>query len=484
MTGGLKPYDSYKDSGVPWLGQVPAHWDVLRQRNAVQMLVSNIDKHSVEGEVPVRLCNYVDVYKNDRITDSLSFMRATATKDEVEQFRLQSGDVIITKDSESWNDIGVPALVEYEATDLVCGYHLAILRPRKGVLNGSYLLRALQSRGVAVQYHVSANGVTRYGLSHDAIKSILLPIPSLPEQTAIARFLDHVDKRIRRYIRAKRRLIELLHEQKQAIILNAVTQGLDPSTPQKPSRIPWLDSVPQHWEVTTLQRYWQVTDCKHLAVPFVDEGIPIASVVEVQSFTLNLTQCKRTTPEWYRNLIEGGRRPKRGDLIYCRNASVGACALIETDMDIAMGQDVCLISSQSQNQRFLNYLLHSTFIKTQLEGFMVGSTFKRINISEINTLTVLVPPKAEQDSICEWLDSRLAVHDDVIQSAEHEIKLMREYRTRLIADVVTGKLDVRAAAAALPQETQADSELELNDAEPEAEAGDNTEETDTPPNGE
>ena len=167
----FKPYPTCKDSAMPWLGEIPAHWKIMRQRNVVDMLVSNIDKHTVEGQVPVRLCNYVDVYKNERITDRLAFMRATASPDEVKRFRLQVGDVIITKDSEMWNDIGVPALVEYAAPDLVCGYHLAILRPRRGIIHGSYLLRALQSQGVASQYYVSANGVTRYGLSHDAIKS-------------------------------------------------------------------------------------------------------------------------------------------------------------------------------------------------------------------------------------------------------------------------------------------------------------------------
>ena len=220
----------------------------------------------------------------------------------------------------------------------------------------------------------------------------------------------------------------------------------------KPSGIPWLGDIPKHWEVAALRRYWQVTDCKHLTVPFVEDGIPLASVVEVQSFSLKLTRCKKTKPEWYRVLIEGGRKPKRGDLIYCRNASVGACALVETDIDFAMGQDVCLIRSPSQNQRFLNYLLHSPFMDHQLELLLVGSTFKRINISDIKALTALVPPRHEQDAICEFLDSELSTFDTAITRLEREIALLREYRTRLVADVVTGKLDVRAAATQLPED--------------------------------
>ncbi|MGP1677576.1 MAG: restriction endonuclease subunit S, partial [Burkholderiales bacterium] len=252
MIADLKPYPAMKDSGVPWLGEVPAHWEVRRLRNAVDMRVSNVDKHTNEHEVPVRLCNYVDVYKNDRITHRIGFMKATAVPEELARFRLERGDVLITKDSESWNDIGVPALVEHAAPDLVCGYHLALLRPFRQLMNGGYLLRAMQSPAVAHQFHVEANGVTRYGLSHTAIKSVWLPLPPLPEQAVIVRFLDHADRRIRRYIRAKQKLIKLLDEQKQVIIHRAVTRGLDPNVRLKPSGVEWLGEVPEHWEV------WQI----------------------------------------------------------------------------------------------------------------------------------------------------------------------------------------------------------------------------------
>ncbi len=213
MIADLKPYPAMKDSGAPWLGNVPAHWAVRRLRNVVGMRVSNVDKHTKDDEQPVRLCNYVDVYKNDRIRSGMSFMCATATVDEIERFRLRTGDVLITKDSEAWNDIGIPALVEETADDLISGYHLALLRPFEGCVEGGYLFRVLQSTGVAYQFHVEANGVTRYGLSHNAIKSTWLPLPLLPEQAAIVRFLDYMDRRIRRYIRAKQTLIKLLEEQ-------------------------------------------------------------------------------------------------------------------------------------------------------------------------------------------------------------------------------------------------------------------------------
>ena len=255
----LSPYPDYKPSGVEWLGDVPAHWEVRRLRNVADMRVSNVDKHVKDGEIPVRLCNYVDVYKNDHINGRLNFMRATATNEEIERFRLEEGDVLITKDSETWDDIGVPALVTEAADDLISGYHLALLRPQSDKVAGAYLLRALQSKGLAYQFHIEAKGVTRYGLSHAGIKSAWLPLPPLPEQTAIVRFLDHADRRIRRYIRAKQKLIALLEEQKQAIIHQAVTGQIDVRTGQpypayKPSGVEWLGDVPAHWEVKRVKQ--------------------------------------------------------------------------------------------------------------------------------------------------------------------------------------------------------------------------------------
>ena len=228
-------------------------------RTVAEMRVSNVDKHTNDDELPVRLCNYVDVYYNDRITQAIPFMAATASRDEVERFRLQRGDVLITKDSETWDDIAVPALVVDPADDLLCGYHLAILRPKESLL-GSYLAEAIQSNAVAYQFHVEAKGVTRFGLTHTGIQSAQIPLPPLPEQATIVRYLDHADRRIQRYIDGKERLIALLEEEKQAIINQAVTRGLDPNVPLKPSGVEWLGDVPAHWELRRLKTILQPID--------------------------------------------------------------------------------------------------------------------------------------------------------------------------------------------------------------------------------
>ena len=207
-----QPYPAYKPSGVEWLRDVPEHWEVRRLRNIAETNFSNVDKHSKDDERQVRLCNYSDVYYNDRIRSDMDFMKATASEEEINRFRLMVGDVLITKDSEAWDDIGVPAFVESTDHDLVCGYHLALLRPNLEWVSGEFLHCALSCPDISIQLYVRANGVTRFGLSQNAIKSVWLPVPSPSEQTAIARLLNNVSSKLDDGINRTLREIELLRE--------------------------------------------------------------------------------------------------------------------------------------------------------------------------------------------------------------------------------------------------------------------------------
>ena len=446
----LRPYLAYKSSGVEWLGDVPAHWEVRRLRNVADMRVSNVDKHVKGDEIPVRLCNYVDVYKNDSINGRMNFMRATATHEEIERFRLEKDDVLITKDSETWDDIGVPALVTEPASDLISGYHLALLRPRPDKLAGAYLLRALQSKGLAYQFHIEAKGVTRYGLSHAGIKSVWLPLPPLPEQTAIVRFLDHADRRIRRYIRAKQKLIALLEEQKQAIIHQAVTGQIDVRTGQpypayKPSGVEWLSDVPADWAVAALRhRYSQclgkMLDAKRITG---NHSLPYLRNVDVQWDQINVEDLPTMdiAPDEYDRYTL-----LKGDLLVCEGGEVGRCALWSGELTRCgfqkalhrlrprnMGQDV---------PRFMHYVLRAA---AKGDAFNDGhqSTIAHLTGDKLRAHRFPFPPPAEQEALVTFLDTALKQVDRAISDVGHEIELLQEYRTRLTADVVTGRLDVR-----------------------------------------
>ncbi len=243
-----------------WIRDLPSTWDALPLRAAADYVVSNVDKVPVHGEIPVRLCNYTDVYNNEFITLRLKFMQATATEVEITKFGLSAGDVVITKDSESWDDIGIPALVRETASHLVCGYHLALLRPRKQRTNGAFLFRCLQAKPVRVQLELAANGVTRFGIPTSDIGALTIPVPPLEEQRAIADFLDRETAKLDALVAAKERLLAILAEKRRALIARAVTRGLDPDVPLRDSGIPWLGEIPRHWDVRRLTTLFRERD--------------------------------------------------------------------------------------------------------------------------------------------------------------------------------------------------------------------------------
>ena len=460
----LKPYPSNKLSRVEWLGDIPAHWEIRRLRNVIDMRVSNVDKHVKEDEEPVRLCNYVDVYKNDYINEQMNFMQATATDEEIERFRLEKDDVLITKDSETWDDIGVPALVTEPATDLILGYHLALLRPRTDELVGGYLLRALQSKGLAYQFHIEAKGVTRYGLSHAGIKSVWLPLPPLPEQTAIVRYLDHADERIRRYISGKQKLIRLLEEEKQAVIHRVVTRGLDPNVRLKPSGVEWLGYVPVHWEVMPLRRL-AISRCDGpfgsglKSSHYTDQGIRVVRLQNIGHAQFNNSDSAFIAPSHYATLGDHTVEPE--DLLIAglgdERHPAGRACVAPSFIVPAMVKADCFrfrLFHQRVNPEFAALQLTATAGDAS-SLLSTGATRQRTNLQATAARPIAVPPIEEQSSIVRYLDKTTTDIDTAISRTRRQIELLQEYRTRLIADVVTGKIDVHEAAVGLPEEVNA-----------------------------
>ena len=430
-------YPACKPSGVSWLGDVPSHWEVRRLQTVVDMRVSNVDKHTKEDEFPVRLCNYVDVYKNDRITPAMPFMTATASRDEIERFRLESGDVLITKDSETWDDIGVPSLVAESAPDLLSGYHLALLRPFEEIL-GAYLARTLQSKGVAYQFHIRANGVTRYGLIHTGIKSVCIPLPPLPEQRAIVRYLDYVDRRVRRYVSAKRKLIALLEEERKFVTLEAL---------QSPN---------------TMSRRLEV-------------------VADLVQRPINRASDERYTPIGLYNRGRGmfRKEPRCGNALgdsnffWIEEGDLVISGQFAWEGAIALASDVehgCVASHRYPILRGKPGILDSGFLlaffqtdwgQLLLDHNSRGAAGRNrpLNARALVKEKIALPPIETQLRIARMLQ----FESHVRQQGRLSEPLLNEYCTRLIADVVTGKLDVRHVAAQLPDEADDQDPMEEGD---------------------
>ena len=423
----LRGYPKYRESGVEWLGQVPEHWRTRRLKQVADVFPSNVDKHSKEGEVPVRLCNYTDVYYQDRITDDLDLMAATATEAQIAKFTLRAGDTIITKDSETADDIAVPAFVPNDLPGVVCGYHLSVIRPR-GEVAGEYITRLFGSSYMKSSVAVRANGLTRVGLGQAALDNLEIPIPPLDEQAAIAAFLDRETAKIDALVAEQRRLIELLTEKRRAVISHAVTKGLNPDAPMKPSGIDWLGEVPEHWEIRRLKYLCDVQTGSRDTENAVEDGpypffvrSPIVERIDTIAF-----DCEAVFTA--------------GD-----GAGVGKVFHHYTG-PFDFHQRVYMFNNfRGVTGAFLYRYLETNFYKVALEG-SAKSTVDSLRRPMLTNLWVPTPSRVEQKAIVEYVNTASVGFERLAAEAAAFVNLLNERRTALISAAVTGKIDVRGLA--------------------------------------
>jgi type I restriction enzyme S subunit len=223
VTKGINPNVKMKPSGIEWLGDVPEGWEVRKLFQIANIVLSGLDKKSYTEQNDVFLCNYTDVYRNDYITNGIDFMKATASASELSKLLLLKCDIIITKDSESWDDIAVPAYVAEELEDVACAYHLALIRATSDIINSEFLYNAFLSQYVDIQYKVRANGVTRYGLGYQSIKEITIFIPPIIEQESIVKYTKNITSDIKAIIAKTQQEIDLITEYRTRLISDVVT---------------------------------------------------------------------------------------------------------------------------------------------------------------------------------------------------------------------------------------------------------------------
>lgn len=416
-------------------------WRRLKQVAAVR--VSNVDKKTVEGEQPVRLCNYTDVYYHQLITANLPFMEATATGEQLTHFGLLRGDVLVTKDSETADDIAVPAYIAEDLPGVLSGYHLAILRPRPGT-DGRYLFWALASRSSREQFSAAATGVTRFGLRYETFGAVRVPLPSLQRQQAVADYLDPETARIDALIDKKHRMVELLDERFLADVRLRVTGGMplkDPLDVHGPeiSRPEWepvkLGSDLRFGSGTTPaageERYYHDGSVPWLVTGELRDK-PVAGVAHtVTSAALADYTALRVHP--------GGAL-----LVAMYGATVGRLGI--TTFPTAVNQACCVMHSGSRVRTwFLFYYLLSH--RADLMERSVGAGQPNISQEILRSLRVPVPQVSEQDRIVEVLDAAKARVDRLVAPIQDQLALLHERRQALITAAVTGELDIPGMAA-------------------------------------
>ena len=305
--------------------------------------------------------------------------------------------------------------------------------------------------------------ISRLQLTDEAFLGAPFPLPPSQEQAAIVRFLDHADRRIRRYIRAKEKLITLLEEQKKALIHRAVTGGLDPNVRLKPSGVEWLGDVPKHWEVNKVTRLFSIGSgstppTEHSE--YYGGGIPWVTTSELREAVVGSTK-KTITEEALKAFPTLNIYPEGSIVIAMYGATIGRLGIL--GVPAAVNQACCVFSAPNGMYAwFWFYWFQSK--RRYLISLGYGGGQPNLSQELLKSLRVPTPSFAEQRTISAYLDKATSDIADAVNRAHREIDLLREYHTRLIADVVTGKLDVRESAAQLPDEVEEQELLDETDA--------------------
>ncbi len=434
MIDGLKPYTEYKKSGVPWLGEVPSKWEVRRgkwlfqnrkelntsraNKNVLSLTlrgVVNNDPDNPEGLVPKDYATY-QLFKKDNLVFKLIDLENLRTS----RVGLVHEDGIMSS--------AYVRLISQNNGPIRFFFHQYFDLYQRGVYN-------------------QIGGGVRSTLGASDLLNVSILFPSPDEQSAIVRFLDHANGRIERAIRAKKKLMALLNEQKQAIIHRAVTRGLNPNVPLKPSGIPWLGDIPKHWEVLRAKYLFREVDERSTS-----GGEELLSVSHITGVTprseKNITMFKAQS-------YAGHKLCRPGDLVV--NTMWAWMAALGVSSHNGIVSPAYAVYRPRYAERlvgkFIDGLLHTQPYIANIRCRSTGVRASRLRLypEEFFRLPIILPPAIEQGKIVEQIAAGTLQLNGAIARAESEIGLLREYRTRLVADVVTGKLDVRAAARQLPE---------------------------------
>ena len=440
----LKPYPAYKDSGLPWFGRMPDRWTVLRAK----CLFREVDQRSATGEeTHLSMSQQHGLVQSARIE---SWRRQSESH--VGGKLCQTGDLVLNRLKAH---LGVFA---HASVGGIVSPDYTVLRLRRSDDNVRYFEAAFRTPACVTEIRKVTKGIVEgfWRLYTDDFYNLRVPSPPPAEQMCIARFLDHLDRRVRRYIRTKRQLIALLNEQKQAIIHRAVTRGLDPNVRLKPSGVEWLGEVPEHWNIWQIGRlasvgngstpsrgnlgYWSGGTYPWLNSSSVNRSC----ITEADQFVtdLSLRECHlpKVPPGSVLVAITGQGKTRGTAALLCMEATIN--------------QHIAYITPRKHevSARFLQFALRGAYSQLRAMSDDSGSTKGALTCSDLKHFKVAVPPLDEQERLLSAVSLDMGALDRAINQTQHESDLVHEYYTRLAVDVISGKPDVREAAACLPAE--------------------------------
>jgi type I restriction enzyme, S subunit len=443
VMGGYQRYEDYRDSGVEWLGEIPAHWDAKRFKFLITGSFQYGANEVAEIDDP-ELPRYI------RITDvredgSLRNDTFRSLPEHIAQnYLLEEGDILLAR---SGATVGKTFI--YTASWGKAAYAGYLIRARVSDSEHSrFIYQFLQSNPYWEWVRSSFIQATIQNISAEKYANLWISVPPLEEQKSIARFLDYKTAQIDALIAKKESLLKKLAEKRSALISQAVTKGLDPQVPMKDSGVDWLGEIPAHWEAVRL-RYcseFVTSGSRGWAQYYSDAGSVFLRIANVSrsGIELKLNDVQRVIPP---SGAEGDRaKAFPGDVIVSITADLGSVAYIPDDFEVAhVSQHLALLRpiSVKVSSRWIAYSIFADVGKTQLLSSGYGGTKIQLNLTDVKDLWIALPPISEQLLIDQDIQKNIKTLTDLELRVEGAIKRLKEYRTALITNAVTGAIDVR-----------------------------------------
>ena len=429
-------HPAYSSPGWDWLKNPPEHWETSKVKHCLAVNESTLPE-TTDPDLEFRYIEISAVNSGD-LVEPPAVIRFSAAPSRARRI-VKGGDTIV---STVRTYLKAVWYADDPGDDLICSTGFAVLTPKQGTIP-KFASYVAQSAPFTDQVTAESVGIAYPAISEKKLGGLRILVPPLEEQAAIVRFLDHADEQIRRYIASKERLIALLEEERQALVHQAVTRGLDPSVRLKPSGVEWLGDVPEHWEVTRTRFLLKETDRR--STTGNETHLSMSQV-------LGLVPSHQVEQSLISDSYVGGKLCEEGDLVLNRlKAHIGVFAL--ADQEGVVSPDYSVFRRRTElNMEYFAQVLRLPALRPELrirsKGIVEG--FWRLYTGDLFDIRLPVPPVAEQVSIVDNLSRMTGKLDATIARTRRQINLMNEYRTRLIADVVTGQLDVCEAAAQLP----------------------------------
>ena len=434
----MKRYDSYKDSGVEWMDEIPSNWEKSRIRMVGDLYGGLTGKKGSDFNDEDNTSNkpfvpFTNIFNNTYISkDHFQYVNVEESEN---QNRVLKNDLFFLMSSESYEDLGKCSILLEDVEELYLnsfckGYRIKDSRVYPLFLNYQ-LLGSLHKEMISIE----GNGFTRINLRQDRLLDIPVFIPPTSEQQQIVSFLDTKTSLIDSLIEKTQRKIELLKEKRTSLINEVVTKGLNPNVEMKDSGVEWIGEIPSHWETSKLKYLSKIIyGISPPDTTYNDEGIGtllINGPVEYSKTDFGYTRSLKWT-------TEPNKFTTKGSLLFClRGSTTGRMNITHTDVSI--GRGVCSINS-NENQWFLIYSMFS--VRRWIQDQISGSTFPSVTSDDVNNYVICSPPINEQQQIVEYLDEQTQLIDKTVSVEEKRIELLKEYRQSLISEVVTGKRKV------------------------------------------